>query len=71
MQFNKLFISILATFCVIVNANAQSVFEKTYGGAKDDEALYIQKTSDGGYIVTGSTRSTPAKEQDIYILKVD
>lgn len=71
MNLQKTFILILVAWCTLLNANAQSGFEKTYGGAKDDEAFYIQKTGDGGYIITGSTSSTPAKEQDIYILKID
>ena len=71
MKINNLIVSVIFTFCIACNALAQSGFEKTYGGTKDDEAFYIQKTSDGGYIITGSTRSYPAKDQDIYILKID
>jgi len=46
---------------------------KTYGGTLDDEGaelLSIHETSDGGYIVLGSTRSFGAGDRDFWILKL-
>ncbi|MBK9461169.1 MAG: hypothetical protein IPN94_17490 [Sphingobacteriales bacterium] len=40
-----------------LNSNADIEWEKTYGGNRTDEAKSIQQTTDGGYIVAGSTFS--------------
>ena len=40
-----------------LNSNADIEWEKTYGGSRTDEAKSIQQTTDGGYIVAGSTFS--------------
>ena len=40
-----------------LNNNADIEWEKTYGGSSIDEAQSIQQTTDGGYIVAGSTFS--------------
>ena len=42
---------------VKLNSNADIEWEKTYGGSNTDEAKSIQQTTDGGYIVAGSTFS--------------
>ncbi len=47
------------------------VWQKTYGGIFYDEGRSIQQTSDGGYIVTGSTESFGAGSEDIWVLKLD
>ena len=46
---------------------------KTYGGWRDDscaEYLPIHETSDGGYIVLGTTQSFGPGGEDIWILKL-
>jgi uncharacterized delta-60 repeat protein len=45
-------------------------WQKTYGGTQSDEASSIQQTSDGGYIVAGSTDSYGAGERDFLVLKL-
>src|SRR3989338_7756455 len=45
-------------------------WQKTYGGTDQDEAHSIQQTSDGGYIVAGSTWSFGAGGEDIWVLKL-
>jgi len=47
------------------------VWQKTYGGGSDDEALSIQQTQDGGYIVAGYTNSFGTGESDVYVIKMD
>lgn len=42
------------------------IWEKTFGGSKDDVAYLIQQTNDGGYIVAGYTKSLGNGEADIY-----
>jgi hypothetical protein len=44
---------------------------KTYGGIDHDWAECIQQTSDGGYIVAGTTWSFGTGWDDIWILKLD
>jgi Fe-S cluster assembly scaffold protein SufB len=45
---------------------------KTFGGTNDDWATSIQQTSDGGYIVGGTTYSfRRGTEKDILLLKLD
>ena len=47
------------------------VWQKTFGGNSDDEALSIQQTQDGGYIVVGYTSSFGVGNWDIYVIKLD
>jgi outer membrane protein assembly factor BamB len=65
---------ILAT--VILGAinlsSAQITFQKSYGGQSLDEGSYALQTTDGGYIVVGTKRSsTTIASQDIYLVKTD
>ncbi len=46
-------------------------FAKAYGGANWDYAYSVQQTSDGGYIVVGSTASFGAGEENIFLIKTD
>ncbi len=55
-----------------VDAEGLAEWQNFYGGsARDDKARSIQETSDGGYIVAGSTESYGAGEQDFWVLKLD
>jgi hypothetical protein len=47
------------------------LWQKTYGGTNHDYTQSIQQTSDGGYIVAGSTYSFGAGNGDIWVLKLD
>ena len=45
-------------------------WQRTYGGSKGDGIWGIQVTSEGGYIVTGSTDSFGAGDEDLWVLKL-
>lgn len=54
-----------------LDASGIIVWQKTYGGAGNDNASWIQQTSDGGYIVAGYTSSYGAGGIDAWVLKLD
>ena len=45
-------------------------WQKTYGGFNTEQALSIQETGDGGYILAGYTDSFGAGSYDMWILKL-
>ena len=47
------------------------LWEKTYGGDRSETAAMIVQTSDGAYVIGGSTESFGVKNTDMYLLKID
>jgi uncharacterized delta-60 repeat protein len=47
------------------------IWQKAYGGGGQDTAESVQQTSDGGYIVAGSTSSFGVGGHDIWLLRLD
>jgi len=68
--------NIMDAWVVKINGTGTLQWEKTYGGRLQDRATSIATTPDGGYIVTGNTRSfspvVPNKSfnQDAWVLKL-
>jgi hypothetical protein len=58
-------------FLIKTDANGNVMWAKTYGITDDDLAYSVQQTSDGGYIVAGSTYSFGAGGLDIFLIKTD
>ncbi|MFC1972623.1 hypothetical protein ACFLVE_04395 [Chloroflexota bacterium] len=54
-----------------LNSQGTIVWQKTYGGTSDDWADSVQQTTDGGYIVVGSTESFGAGYEDGWIFKLN
>lgn len=57
----------------LIKTDGSGVLEwsKTYGGAGDDEASAIQQTVDGGYAISGYTKSFGAGGWDMYLIKTN
>jgi len=55
----------------IVQADMPFTMIKNYGGTQDERGYAVQQTSDGGYVIVGSSTSYGAGGSDLWILKVD
>ncbi len=64
-------VGLLAGIGLMSHVAALITFERTYGGADSDRGYAVQQTQDGGYIITGSTWSYGAGEEDVYLIKTD
>jgi hypothetical protein len=61
----------LAAILLPSSLTAQITFQRTYGGAGDEWGESVQQTTDGGYIIVGSTESFGAGSDDFYLIKTD
>jgi len=55
---------------MLVNADAQVIFQKTYGG-DGDRANSVKQTADGGYIIAGWTNNYGQGSSDVYLVKTN
>jgi hypothetical protein len=53
-----------------IDKNGNKIWDKTFGGRKDDEANAIIK-ADNGYIIAGYTYSFGAGKKDAWVIKID
>lgn len=58
-------------YLVRTDSTGGEVWSNNYGGAAMDVPYDVAQTTDGGYIIAGSTASFTAGADDIYLLKVD
>jgi hypothetical protein len=58
-------------FLIKTDANGNVQWAKIYGGTNWDQAFSVQQTSDGGYMVAGSTWSFGAGMSDFLLIKTD
>lgn len=60
-----------SVYLIKTNANGDTLWTKTIGGSNADEAYSVQQTTDGGYIITGDTKSSGAGDYDVYLIKTN
>jgi len=58
-------------YLVKTDASGNKEWDKTFGGSGGEEAWSVEQTTDGGYIIAGSTASYGAGINDIYLVKTD
>jgi len=64
----RLFLLVLL-LSLVGSVTAQQRWERNYGGASDDYGESVQQTSDGGYVVAGSTYL--GNEWQVYLIKTN
>jgi len=57
-------------FCYKTDGNGNTLWTGTYRGLDSDYGYSVQQTSDGGYIITGSTYSSEFASQNVWLIKI-
>ena len=63
--------AVLFGLLLVSLAVAQQRWTKVYGGTANDYAWSVEQTRDGGYIVTGESRSFGSNGYDVYLIKTN
>ena len=58
-------------YLVRTDGSGDTLWTRTYGGAKTDRGYSVQQTADGGYIIVGLTTSFGSGQTDIYLVKTN
>jgi hypothetical protein len=63
--------SCVDAWLIRTDATGDTLWTRTYGGAKNDYSLSVQQTQDGGFILAGGTGSRGAGGYDVWLFKTD
>jgi hypothetical protein len=58
-------------YLIKTDSRGDTLWTRKYGGYSNETGLNIAETSDGGFILIGSTESLNSGDKDIYIVKTD
>jgi hypothetical protein len=58
-------------YLIKTDLKGNKIWEKTLGGEDKDWGSYITRTSDGGYLISGTTRSFGLGSYNLYLVKTD
>jgi hypothetical protein len=54
-----------------LDANGDTLWTRTFGGAGIDGGYSVRQTADGGYLMAGETESFGSGNRDVYLIKTD
>ena len=58
-------------YLVRTNAKGDTMWTRTFGGARRDEGFSVRQTTDKGFVIAGLTQSFGAGEDDVYLIKTN
>ena len=58
-------------YIIKFDSEGNKIWEKTFGGSKNDIAFALQVLDDGSIVVAGGTESYGVGGEDVYVLKLD
>lgn len=58
-------------YLVKTDTAGDTIWTRTYGGTDVEIGQYVEPLVDGGFILTGSTKSYGAGDYDVYLVKID
>ena len=58
-------------YMVKTDSSGDTIWWRAFGGAEIDEGYSVQETSDGGFIIAGSSKSFGAGNYDVYLVKTN
>ena len=57
-------------YLIKTDASGDSLWTRTFGGSDYDSGNSVKQTSDGGYIIAGTTSSYGAGDTDVYLIRL-